>query len=107
MGGYLIDEIKAETGASLVGVPEAMQPSQADGTSITAKWGKAAAASVYLLDVYSKAANGDKNYVLHDEEVKSSSAYQTTITRKVTGLDANTTYYFQVRARNANGVVSD
>lgn len=107
MGGYLIDEIKAETGTSLVGVPEAMQPSQADGTSFTAKWGKAAAASVYLLDVYSKAANGDKNYVLHDEEVKSSSAYQTTITRKVTGLDANTTYYFQVRARNANGVVSD
>ena len=107
MGGYLIDEIKAETGASLVGVPEAMQPSQADGTSFTAKWGKAAAASVYLLDVYSKAANGDKNYVLHDEEVKSSSAHQTTITRKVTGLDANTTYYFQVRARNANGVVSD
>ena len=107
MGGYLIDEIKAETGASLVGVPEAMQPSQADGTSFTAKWDKAAAASVYLLDVYSKAANGDKNYVLHDEEVKPSSAYQTTITRKVTGLDANITYYFQVRARNANGVVSD
>ena len=44
---------------------------------------------------------------MHDEEVKSSSAYQTTITRKVTGLDANTTYYFQVRARNANGNISD
>lgn len=107
MGGYLIDEIKAETGASLVGVPEAMQPSQADGTSFTAKWGKSAGASVYLLDVYSKSANGDKNYVLHDEEVKPSSVYTTTFTRKVTGLDANTTYYFQVRARNANGVVSD
>lgn len=46
MGGYLIDEIKAETGASLVGVPEAMQPSQADGTSFTAKWDKAAAARI-------------------------------------------------------------
>ena len=106
MGAYFIDEVKAETGASLVGVPEAMQPSQADGTSFTAKWNKAAGASVYLLDVYSKAANDDKTYVLHDEEVKPSSVYATTFTRKVTNLDANTTYYFQVRARNANGSVS-
>lgn len=106
MGAYFIDEVKAETGASLVGVPEAMQPSQADGTSFTAKWNKAAGASVYLLDVYSKASNDDKTYVLHDEEVKPSSVYAKTFTRKVTDLDANTTYYFQVRARNANGSVS-
>lgn len=100
ISGFFIDDVKVETGASLVGAPEAQLPNKADGTSFTATWKAAVNASDYLLDVYSKAADGTKEYVLHDEAVTGTS-------KTVTGLDDSKTYFFTVRARNAAGSVSD
>ena len=100
ISGFFVDDLKVETGASLVGIPEAQLPNKADGTSFTATWKKAVNASDYLLDVYSKTADGAKEYVLHDEVVA-------TLSKTVTGLDASKTYYFTVRGRNASGYMSD
>lgn len=104
--GFFIDEIKAVTSPTIVAVPEPELPSQADGVSFTAKWNHDRTNTDYLLDVYSKADNGSKEYVLKDEVVKPLSQYGD-ITKKVEGLDASKTYYYTVRGRNKNGNVSD
>lgn len=104
--GFFIDEIKAVTSPTIVAVPEPELPSQADGVSFTAKWAHDRTNTDYLLDVYSKAGNGSKEYVLKDEVVKPLSQYAD-ITKKVEGLDASKTYYYTVRGRNKNGNVSD
>lgn len=98
--GFLIDELKIETGESLVKAPEAALPSQADGQSFTASWSRVASASDYLLDVYTRQADGTPDYLLQDQAV-SATRYQ------VTGLTEGATYYYTVRARKANGAVSD
>ncbi len=106
--GFFIDAIKITTSADMVAVPNPELPSQADGVSFTAKWDNDKAAADYLLDVYSKAANGDKEYVLHDKVVaKPVSSIATTVSVKVTGLDPAKTYYYTVRGRNKAGNVSD
>lgn len=102
--GFFIDEIKVITSPSIVAVPEPELPSQADGVSFTAKWAHDRTNSDYLLDVYSKAADGTKEYVLKDEVVKPLTLY---VTKKVEGLDASKTYYYTVRGRNKNGNISD
>ena len=91
--GFLIDLFKIETSPSMVVVPTPELPSQADGVSFTAKWKHDSSTTDYLLDVYSKAANGDKEYVLHDEVVKPSYASAISVQKKVTGLDPAKTYY--------------
>lgn len=70
--GFFIDEIKAVTSPTIVAVPAPELPSQADGVSFTAKWAHDRTNADYLLDVYSKADNGSKEYVLKDEVVKGS-----------------------------------
>lgn len=105
--GFLIDLFKVETSPAMVVVPTPELPTQADGVSFTARWKHESSSADYLLDVYSKAANGDKEYVLHDEVVKPSSAYAVNVAKKVTGLDAAKTYYYTVRGRNKAGNVSD
>ncbi len=105
--GFFLDNIKITTSTSMVVIPTPQLPSQADGVSFTAKWSHDNTTANYLLDVYSKAANGDKEYVLHDEEVTPTSSYASTVTKKVEGLDATKTYYYTVRGRNKNGNVSD
>ena len=97
--GFLIDLFRIETSPSMVVVPTPELPTQADGVSFTAKWKHDSSSADYLLDVYSKAANGDKEYVLRDEVVKPSSAYAISVQKKVTGLDASKTYYYTVRGR--------
>ncbi len=105
--GFLIDLFRIETSPSMVVVPTPELPTQADGVSFTAKWKHDSSSADYLLDVYSKAANGDKEYVLRDEVVKPSSAYAISVQKKVTGLDASKTYYYTVRGRSKAGNVSD
>lgn len=105
--GFFIDEIKVITSPSIVAVPEPQLPSQADGVSFTAKWTHDRTNTDYLLDVYSKADNGSKEYVLKDEVVKPLTQYVSDVTKKVEGLDASKTYYYTVRGRNKNGNVSD
>ncbi len=105
--GFLIDLFKVETSPSMVVVPTPELPTQADGVSFTARWKHETSSADYLLDVYSKAANGDKEYVLRDEVVKPSYASAISVMKKVTGLDATKTYYYTVRGRNKAGNVSD
>lgn len=105
--GFFIDEIKAVTSPTIVAVPEPQLPSQADGVSFTAKWTHDRTNTDYLLDVYSKADNGSKEYVLKDEVVKPLTQYVSDVTKKVEGLDASKTYYYTVRGRNKNDIVSD
>lgn len=107
MEGFLIDDLKIETSPTFAVPPIASLPDQADGESFTAYWKHNSSNTVYLLDVYSYAANGDKEYVLHDEEVKPLSTLSPSVTKKVTGLNPEKTYYYTVRGRNKDGYTSD
>lgn len=95
--GSLIDSLAVETSPEFFPAPEPYQPTNADGTSFTASWKRISGAKAYILDVYSKAGDGSKQYVLHNDSV-------TTTSKKVTGLDASKQYYFTVRATNGTGV---
>lgn len=94
--GIMVDELKVETSPDFFPVPEALQPTKADGTSFTARWARVTGAKAYILDVYTKAATG-RDYVLQNDTV-------TTTTRKVTDLDASKKYYYVVRATNGTAV---
>lgn len=94
--GILIDDLKVEQSASFYPAPVAKQPTQADGTSFTAKWDYISGSTGYYLDVYSKDAAGAPVYALQNQFV--SGAY--TSSYKVTDLDAAKKYYFVVRATN-------
>lgn len=93
--GILIDDVKVEASDAFISAPEALQPTKADGASFTARWTEVDGATSYLLDVY----DGEKNYLLQDEEVTGTSY-------NVTGLTEGKTYYFTVRAK-VDGNVSE
>ena len=96
LNGLLIDNLKVEQSADFYPAPVAKQPTQADGTSFTAKWDYISGSTGYYLDVYTKDANGAPVYTLQNEFV--SGAF--TSSYKVTGLDAAKRYFFVVRATN-------
>ncbi len=95
--GSLIDYLSVEQSADFFPAPEAYQPSDARGTTFTAKWKSVSGATGYYLDVYSKDEAGNKQYAIENELVEKTS-------KAVEGLDENTTYYFVVRATNGTGV---
>lgn len=95
--GMLIDKFEVTTSADFFPAPDPYQPSRADGKSFTASWKRVSGATSYLLDVYSKKDNGDKEYLLKDENV-------TTTSKSVTGLDETKKYFFTVRATNGTAI---
>ncbi len=95
--GSLIDSLAIETSPEYFPAPEVYQPSDARATSFTARWRYLSGATAYILDVYSKDNSGNKQYVLQNDTVKTTS-------KAVSGLDESTTYYFTVRATNGTGV---
>lgn len=97
--GLLLQNLKVEQSASFIAAPTANQPAAATATSFTASWSKVTGATAYYLDVYYYNGN-EKVYFIKNEEVSGTS-------REVTGLDANHTYYYVVRATNGTGVSED
>lgn len=94
--GILVDDLKVEQSAAFYPAPVAKQPTQADGTSFTAKWDYISGSTGYYLDVYTKDASGAPVYTLQNQFI--SGAY--TSSYKVTGLNADLTYFYVVRATN-------
>ncbi len=100
--GILVKNVTVSQSPDFIAAPAVEQPTQADGTSFTAKWKSVKGATGYLLDVYSYEADGTKAYVLQDKEVEAGTA--TYLTYQVTDLDPAKTYYYTVRATNGKGI---
>ncbi len=98
--GSLIDYLAVEQSTEFFPAPEAYQPSDARGSTFTAKWKSVTGATAYYIDVYSKDAAGNKQYAIENEMVTKTS-------KAVEGLDENTAYYFVVRATNGTSVSED
>lgn len=90
--GVVVDHILIEQSKSFVMTPDVYQPTNATGTSFTATWKRVTGATGYLLNVYSKAADGTREYFLKDAEYTTTSA-------KVEGLTDGVQYFFTVRAK--------
>lgn len=104
--GFYIKSLKVEYSADFIAAPQPYLPNDADGTQFTAAWSKIGGATQYELDVFSIGDNDEPVYFMQNEVVKPLSVYSDP-SKKVTGLDPETTYYYVVRSVNANGAKSD
>jgi len=102
--GMFLRSVKIEQGKEFIGAPTTYLPADADGTSFTARWKAVSGADRYYIDVYSYAADGGKVMFIDNKEVIPDSSSATYVTCKVEGLDPQTTYYYVVRAGNADAV---
>lgn len=106
ISGFYIKSLKVEYSADFLPTPEAYLPSDADGTQFTAACSVNSSASKYEADVFSYDKDGKEVYFAKDLELKKLTAYSTSATGKVTGLDPKQTYYYVARCVNANGAKS-
>jgi hypothetical protein len=81
--------------------PQARNATNVTASSFTANWSSVSGATGYRLDV--STSNSFTTYVplYHDLDVGNTTSYN------VTGLSANTTYYYRLRAYNACGTSSN
>lgn len=77
--------------------PTASSATSVGGTAFTANWGSASGATGYRLDV--STSSSFASYVAGYQNLDVGNAFSS----PVTGLVANTTYYYRVRATNAGG----
>lgn len=105
--GMFLKSVKIEQSTDFIGAPTVYLPSDADGTSFTARWKAVSGATKYFIDVYSYASDGSKLMFLENQEVTPTTATASYIYYKVEGLDPQTTYYYVVRAANDNAVSGD
>jgi Fibronectin type III domain len=81
--------------------PRALKATNVTATSFTANWTAVAAATGYRLDVAT-----DSSFSSYVPGYQNLDVGNTT-THNVTGLSANTNYYYRLRAYNANGASPD
>ena len=98
--GIFIKSVKISQSPEFLGIPTVYQPTDANGTSFTARWKAVTGATKYLLYVYSYNNSGDKVMKVDALECTGTS-------QKVEDLDPATTYYYVVRAANDSGISPD
>lgn len=89
----------SQTALTIPAAPVATSATAISQTGFTANWNSSTGATKYFLDVATDAAFGAGTFV---------SGYQNkdmdnVLTQSITGLNANTSYYYRVRAQNASG----
>jgi len=106
VNGMYVKSLKVEYSPDFICAPEAYLPSDADGTQFTASCSRVSGAAKYEADVFSLNDNGEPVYFAQDVELTALGTYSDP-SAKITGLDPATTYYYVVRAVNANGNKSE
>lgn len=106
ISGFYIKSLKVEYSADFIAAPEAYLPTDADGTQFTAACSVNSSATQYEADVFTYDKDGKEVYFAQNVELKKLTAYSTSATGKVTGLNPEETYYYVARCINANGAKS-
>lgn len=107
INGFYIESLKVEYSADFIAPPVAYLPTDANGESFTASCSVTSGDVKYEADVFSYDAQGNVVYFQQDVELKKLTAYSTSATAKITGLDPKTTYWYVARCVNASGAKSD
>jgi hypothetical protein len=103
---FLIDDIKVEQFHPIIDAPTALKWTNFTGDSFTANWTEVEGADHYILNVYYVRREGtedelpDYKFVVKNREVQGTSY-------DVTGLNPEKTYFYYVRAVNADGEISE
>lgn len=97
LGAFYIDYLKIEQSETFLMTPDAYRPVDFDGEKFTAEWRSVSGAESYLVDVYTKDKEGNKTYVLQQEETVETSMV-------VTVPDSNQKYYYCVSAKAGDNV---
>lgn len=97
LGAFYIDYLKIEQSETFSMTPDAYRPVDFDGEKFTAEWRSVSGAESYLVDVYTKDEEGNKTYVLQQEETVETSMV-------VTVPDSNQKYYYCVSAKAGDNV---
>lgn len=97
LGAFYIDYLKIEQSETFLMTPDAYRPVDFDGEKFTAEWRSVSGAESYLVDVYTKDEEGNKTYVLQQEETIETSMV-------VTVPDSNQKYYYCVSAKAGDNV---
>lgn len=97
LGAFYIDYLKIEQSETFLMTPDAYRPVDFDGEKFTAEWRSVSGAESYLVDVYTKDEEGNKTYVLQQEETVETSMV-------VTVPDSNQKYYYCVSAKAGDNV---
>ncbi|MDD2961484.1 MAG: hypothetical protein PHR45_05315 [Muribaculaceae bacterium] len=94
--GFYIRKITVLSSDKFLKAPQASFPTDFDGKSFTAKWTRCATATGYIISVYTKDEQGNKNIIV-SEEVASS-----VLSKKIEIAEPKDKMFFSVRAKNAN-----
>ena len=97
LGAFYIDYLKIEQSETFLMTPDAYRPVDFDGEKFTAEWRSVSGAESYLVDVYTKDEEGNKTYVLQQEETVETSMV-------VTVPDSNQKYHYCVSAKAGDNV---
>lgn len=106
VSGFYLKSVKIEYSPNFVLAPEAYLPNDADGTSFTASCSRVSGAASYEIDVFSLDENDNPTYFLQNEPITALSIYSDP-SKKVTGLDPETKYFYVARAKNSSGASSE
>lgn len=101
----VIDDFKVEQYSPVIDAPKALKWTNFTGDSFTCNWTEVEGADHYILNVFYIRRQGSEDqlpnykYIVKDKVVNGTSY-------DCTGLDPEKTYYYYVRAVNADGVIS-
>lgn len=95
MSQWLVDDIVIES--SGMQPPVVSEPTNYTGTEVTMNWEPLDEATSYLVDLYYKDDNGQKVYLLKDEETSETSL-------NASNLIIENTYFYTVRGKNENSI---
>lgn len=101
VAGFYLESLKVEYSEAFIASPVAYLPSDYDGTQFKAECSAVSGATKFSADVFSLDADGNRTYFVQGAELKKLTAFSTSASATITGLDPEKEYYYVAFAETA------